>query len=97
MVKKPPETATRLRFYQRLRGLGNDELGHLLGVTGVSVGRYVSGARAPRRRVADRLKALSHGLIHSGNYADEITALEASQMMAEIDRRAAAAGEAAHG
>ncbi|MBK8197015.1 MAG: hypothetical protein IPK75_01505 [Acidobacteria bacterium] len=91
MSPEPAEKLTRLRFYARLTGRSHGDMGALLGVSGVSFGRYLSGDRAPRRKVADRIKEISRGVIHAGNYADEIGAEEAAVMMAEIARREAAA------
>ncbi|RAN30657.1 hypothetical protein HY3_05770 [Hyphomonas pacifica] len=64
----------------------------MLGVSGVSVGRYCRDRedpehRQPRRTVAEKLAVLTHGVIHVGNYADDITEDEAAEMMAEIERR----------
>ncbi len=72
MVNTGAETVTRLKAYQRLTGRSNEAMGELLGVTGVSFGRYLNGQREPRGKVAGRLKAISHGVIHAGNYAEEI-------------------------
>lgn len=87
---------TRLHMYLRLAEMTQEQFGDLVGVTGVSVGRYCRDRadpehRQPRRAVGDRISAQTHGVIHVGNYADEITPSEAAAMMADIAARAAEA------
>lgn len=86
----------RLQLYLRLEKLTQEAFGYRIGVTGVTVGRYCRALsdpdhRRPRRATGQRISDLTHGVIHTGNYADEITDAEAADMMAEIARRAAAA------
>jgi len=78
-------------MYLRLAELTQEQFGDAIGVTGVSVGRYCRDRtdpdhRQPRRTVGDRISALTHGVIHAGNYADPVTPAEAAAMMAEIAR-----------
>lgn len=80
-----------------------ERLGLSLGRVGVQAQRYCK-AQTDRRHsqpgpeVGSSLKALTHNVIDLGNYADELTAAEAAEMMAEIARREAAkAGEVARG
>lgn len=89
---------TRLGAFMHHKGLSQAQLGDLLGVAGASVSRYLSGDRAPRRKVSDRLKALTRGVIHAGNYADPVSEEAALVMLQEINnRQAAEPGEVAHG
>lgn len=81
---------TRLEAYRRARKWTYDQLSRLLGRTGVQCQRYCKAVSQPRPPVAARLSDLTHGVIHLGNYADDITDAEAADMMAEIARREAA-------
>lgn len=93
---------TRLNSYRHARNFTFEALGERIGVRRQTANRYclpvgAADHRRPGREASDRLKALTFGVIHAGNYADPITEAEAASMMAEIDRRAAeAAGEACH-
>jgi len=81
---------TRLEAYRRARKWTYDQLSGRLGRTGVQCQRYCKAVSQPRPQIAARLSDLTHGVIHLGNYADEITETEAAAMMAEIARREAA-------
>ena len=91
---------TRLEIYRRLHGWTHAELGKRIGRTQPQVVRYCKprsdpGHNMPQWPVGDALKALTHGVIDLGNYADELTPAEAAEMMAEIARREADASAAA--
>jgi transcriptional regulator with XRE-family HTH domain len=88
---------TRLEAYRKLKGLTLAQLGAAIGRTQPQAGRYCKprsapGHNVPQWRVGETIKKLTHGVIDLGNYADEIEADEAALMIAEIERRAAAAG-----
>lgn len=88
---------TRIEAFRKAKTLTLQALGAELGRSQPQAQRYCAGITRPGREASDRLKALTFGVIHAGNYADPITETEAASMMAEIDRRAAAAtGEACH-
>lgn len=82
---------TRLEAFRKAQKLTYDALGLRLGRTGVQCQRYCKAVSQPRTDVAARISDLTHGLIHAGNYADEMDPAEAADMMAEIARREAAA------
>lgn len=95
---------TRLKAYQRISGLTLDQLGKLIGRSAPSVVRYLKSRTDPKHNVPDwevgeAIKTLTFGVIHLGNYAEEVAPVEAAEMMAEIARREAAAqaGQVAHG
>lgn len=85
---------TRLEVFRRLKDLTHAQLAKELGRTQPQVSRYLRAKEDVRRShpgpdVAGRLHTLTHGVIHLGNYADEVTPAEAAEMMAEIARREA--------
>lgn len=90
---------TRLEAFIRHAAMTQAQLGEKLGVSAPAVSRYAAGERQPRRRVGERLSALTHGEIHAANCAEPISDVQAAEMMAEIARREAAAkaGEVAGG
>lgn len=95
---------TRLKAYQRISGLTLDQLGKLIGRAQPQVVRYLKSRSDPKHnvpqwQVGEKIKALTFGVIDLGNYAEEITPVEAAEMMAEIARREAAAkaGQVANG
>lgn len=95
---------TRISAYRTRLDQTHAGLGKQLGVGRQTAHRYCLPVshpehRRPGRRASDRLRELTYGLIHAGNYADEVTPAEAAEMMAEIARREAVAkaGEAANG
>lgn len=86
---------TRLEAYKRISGLNNDGLGRLIGRTGVQASRYCKpaddpGHNRPGYDACQALREVTYGVIHGGNYADDITPVEAASMMAEIARLEAA-------
>lgn len=83
---------SRLGAYIELSGLRQADLADTLGVRAPTVNRYSKGVRQPRRAVERKLSEVTFGLITGSNCADPITEAEAASMMAEIERRAAAAG-----
>lgn len=89
----------RLSAFLDARGLTQAEFAASIGVTAPAVNRYVNGERQPKRRVGERLLGRTFGMIHPANCAELITEAEAAEMMAEIERREAAAkaGEVARG
>lgn len=95
---------TRISAYRTRLDLTHAGLGRQLGVGRQTAHRYcLPGShpehRRPGRTKSERLRELTFGVIHAGNYADEISPAEAAEMMAEIARREAAAkaGEVANG
>lgn len=95
---------TRISAYRTRLDLTHAGLGKALGVVRQTAHRYCLPVSHPEhrrlgRKASERLRALTFGLIHAGNYADEIEDIEAAEMMAEIARREAAAqaGQVAHG
>ncbi|MBA4338348.1 MAG: hypothetical protein C0421_05840 [Hyphomonas sp.] len=92
---------TRLNSYRRARNLTYEALGAELGVKRQTANRYcLPKAAADHRRPGDlpseQLKALTCGLIHAGNYAEEISEAEAVRMMAAIEVAERAQLEARH-
>lgn len=85
------EYVTRLDAYRRHNSLTYDQLALELGRHGVQCGRYCRGESQPSRGVSEKIRSLTHGVIHAGNYADLIDAAEAAAMMADIAARAAEA------
>ena len=76
MVKA--QTCTRLEFWRKMRGWTYDQLGDALGVTAQAAHRYClpKGSkyhRRPNDEAADRLRDVSEGAIHAGNYSDRVT------------------------
>ncbi len=78
----------RLEAYRKACGLTYDALGLALGRDGTQAQRYCKAVTMPRRDVAGKMAEVTHGVIHAGNYADEIDEAEADAMMAEIAARA---------
>lgn len=95
--------STRISEYRIRSGMTFGALAAHLGVKRQTAEKYCAHPgtakhRRPGALPSDRLRALTFGMIHAGNYADELTAAEAAEMMAEIARREAAkAGEVARG
>lgn len=103
-MAKARDSNTRLARYCRALSLSFVQLAQQLGVTPATATRYCLPKDQPDHRrpgdaPSERLKALSCGLIHAGNYADLITEAEADAMMAEyaVRKAAADAGEVARG
>ncbi|MBB40990.1 MAG: hypothetical protein CMF01_12980 [Hyphomonas sp.] len=85
---------TRLEAFRQAKNWTYEQLGERLGRTGVQCQRYCKAVSQPRPPVAEQIRALSHGVIHLGNYAEPVSDDQASAMMAEIERLAAAASQA---
>lgn len=90
---------TRLNTYRRARNLTFEALGECIEVRRQTANRYclpvdAGDHRRPGREASERLKALTFGVIHAGNYADLITEDEAARMMEDIKAREIAAVEA---
>lgn len=83
---------SRLGAYMAARGLLEADLAEKLGVKQPTVNRYANGVRQPRRAVERKIRDLTFEVIHGSNCSEEISEDEAASMMAEIERRAAAAG-----
>lgn len=69
------EIRTLLDLWRELQGWNFAELGRQLGVSGASGWRYCTlpdhpEHRRPMRAAEDKLKELSNGALHAGNYAD---------------------------
>lgn len=62
---------TRLERYRQQKSWTQQELAARLQVGANTISRYESGQRRPSRPVEQRLKALTHGEIHAGNF-DEL-------------------------
>lgn len=96
--------STRISEYRMRSGMTFGALAAHLGVKRQTAEKYCAHPgtakhRRPGATPSDRLRALTHGLIHAGNYADLITEAEADAMMAEyaVRKAAADAGEVARG
>lgn len=87
---------TRIEAYRRIHGLTFEQLGERIGRSGFQAQRYCKPRSDPKHNrpgwdCAEALDRLTYGVIHAGNYAEELTLGEAAVMIGELARREAAA------
>ena len=83
-------SCTRLEYFKRFRCPTYSDLGTKLGVTGNTARRYCQTESSQgwlwiNAPAARELRAVTGGVIHAGNYSDEICEAEAVAMLAAID------------
>lgn len=71
------QETTRIDFYRELMGWTFEEFGRRLEVSQQAAWRYCQpptskAHRSPRPKPADRLRQLSNGAVHAGNFSDII-------------------------
>lgn len=87
-------SCTRLEYFKRFRCPTYADLGAKIGVVGNTARRYCQPENAPgwlwmNASAARELKRLTGGVIHAGNYSEQVCETVAAAMLSEIDARTA--------
>lgn len=87
----PDRNMTRLERWRRALGMTQADLGAALDVSQTTAGKYERSIIRLSRRADTKMRELTHGEIHIGNFDDICDDAETARMMSAIVTKRAAA------